>query len=124
MSNLFSIATVSRNHPLCDISPNMNSPDPSRQSMVRGAMSISILMRLTKSVYKSSVASCRAVTRLLDYTSGEVYIHSVPSGTNGSSNNKANRQGNHCVSSTMPRFALNRPEVLVTTEHITMSEFP
>ncbi|KAF8826541.1 hypothetical protein HHX47_DHR5000306 [Lentinula edodes] len=53
----------------------------------------------------SSIASCRAVMRLLDYTSGDVYVHSVSG------------------AAMVPKFATARPEVLVTTEHITMSEF-
>ncbi|KAJ3856950.1 hypothetical protein EV368DRAFT_78244 [Lentinula lateritia] len=70
----------------------------------------------------SSIASCRAVMRLLDYTSGDVYVHSV-SGAGQSSGNNGTRQGHPRASAMVPKFATARPEVLVTTEHITMSEF-
>ncbi|KAJ3981861.1 hypothetical protein F5890DRAFT_1533003 [Lentinula detonsa] len=70
----------------------------------------------------SSIASCRAVMRLLDYTSGDVYVHST-SGVAQSSGNNATRQGPPRASAVVPKFATTRPEVLVTTEHITMSEF-
>ncbi|KAJ7904319.1 hypothetical protein B0H14DRAFT_2662270 [Mycena olivaceomarginata] len=57
----------------------------------------------------SSMAACRAVMRLLDYNS-DIYVHSV-SGALPSSDMP------------FPRFV--RPAgVLVTTEHITMNEFP
>ncbi|KAJ7095180.1 hypothetical protein B0H15DRAFT_95402 [Mycena belliarum] len=68
----------------------------------------------------ASIAACRAVMRLLDYNS-DVYIHSmtavIPSDP---------RHSNMPFSlPSAPRFNLTRPEgVLVTTEHITMSEFP
>ncbi|KAJ3887801.1 hypothetical protein GG344DRAFT_80359 [Lentinula edodes] len=70
----------------------------------------------------SSIASCRAVMRLLDYTSGDVYVHSM-SGAGQSSGNNGTRQGHPRASAMVPKFATARPEVLVTTEHITMSEF-
>lgn len=60
--------------------------------------------------------------RLLDYTSGDVYVHSV-SGAGQSSGNNGTRQGHPRASAMVPKFATARPEVLVTTEHITMSEF-
>ncbi|KAJ3875907.1 hypothetical protein F5051DRAFT_441994 [Lentinula edodes] len=69
-----------------------------------------------------SIASCRAVMRLLDYTSGDVYVHSM-SGAGQSSGNNGTRQGHPRASAMVPKFATARPEVLVTTEHITMSEF-
>ncbi|KAJ7368098.1 hypothetical protein DFH08DRAFT_675693 [Mycena albidolilacea] len=54
----------------------------------------------------NSMAACRAVMRLLEYNS-DVYVHSV------------------MPSSDMPFPRFVRPEgVLVTTEHITMNEFP
>ncbi|KAJ7086675.1 hypothetical protein C8R44DRAFT_650691 [Mycena epipterygia] len=70
---------------------------------------------------KISIAACRAVMRLLDYNS-DVYVHSLaavmPSSDPRHSNAPFSFPG-------VPRFMLTRPEgVLVTTEHITMSEFP
>ncbi|KAJ4472271.1 hypothetical protein J3R30DRAFT_3524185 [Lentinula aciculospora] len=70
----------------------------------------------------SSIASCRAVMRLLDYTAGDVYVHSV-SGAAHSSGNNTTRPGYPRAPAAVPKFATTRPEVLVTTEHITMSEF-
>ncbi|KAJ6599284.1 hypothetical protein DFH09DRAFT_1243689 [Mycena vulgaris] len=69
----------------------------------------------------SSIAACRAVMRLLDYNS-DVYVHSMAAVMPSS-------DPRHSVAPfsfpAVPRFALTRPEgVLVTTEHITMSEFP
>ncbi|KAJ3723213.1 hypothetical protein C8R42DRAFT_579597 [Lentinula raphanica] len=69
-----------------------------------------------------SIASCRAVMRLLDYTSGDVYVHSM-SGAAQSSGNNPTRQVQPRVSAVVPKFATARAEVMVTTEHITMSEF-
>ncbi|KAJ7228855.1 hypothetical protein GGX14DRAFT_344925 [Mycena pura] len=61
----------------------------------------------------SSIAACRAVTRLLDFNS-DVYVHSLGAVLPTS-------DPRH---STGARFTLARPEgVIVTTEHITMSEF-
>lgn len=53
-----------------------------------------------------TIAACRAVIRLLEFSSGEVYIHSMPAIANGN-----------------PKYLPKRPEVHVTTEHITMAEF-
>ncbi|KAJ7638628.1 hypothetical protein FB45DRAFT_903396, partial [Roridomyces roridus] len=65
----------------------------------------------------TSIAACRAVMRLLDYNS-DVYIHSlavIPSSDL--------RNSTPFALPSVPRFALTRSEgVLVTTEHITMSE--
>lgn len=54
----------------------------------------------------TTIAACRAVIRLLEFSSGEVYIHSMPAIANGN-----------------PKYLPKRPEVHVTTEHITMAEF-
>ncbi|KAJ3977266.1 hypothetical protein EV361DRAFT_863969 [Lentinula raphanica] len=64
----------------------------------------------------------QAVMRLLDYTSGDVYVHSM-SGAAQSSGNNPTRQVQPRVSAVVPKFATARAEVMVTTEHITMSEF-
>ncbi|KAJ6629203.1 hypothetical protein B0H10DRAFT_30170 [Mycena sp. CBHHK59/15] len=68
----------------------------------------------------SSIAACRAVMRLLDYNS-DVYVHSLATVMPASDP----RHGTAPYAlSAVPRFTLTRPEgVLVTTEHITMSEF-
>ncbi|KAJ7591291.1 hypothetical protein C8J56DRAFT_558570 [Mycena floridula] len=60
-----------------------------------------------------SIASCRAVMRLLDFNSTDVYIMS------GITNSNPPRQN----IPPFPKFGA-RPEIHVTTEHITMSEFP
>ncbi|KAJ6516086.1 hypothetical protein C8R45DRAFT_958749 [Mycena sanguinolenta] len=58
----------------------------------------------------SSMAACRAVMRLLDFNS-DVYVHSLSAAI--PSNDMP-----------FPRFALRQEGVLVTTEQITMKEFP
>ncbi|KAJ7047560.1 hypothetical protein C8F04DRAFT_1247192 [Mycena alexandri] len=69
----------------------------------------------------SSIAACRAVMRLLDYNS-DVYVHSITAAIPSSDPRHSNMP---FTFPSVPRFALTRPEgVLVTTEHITMSEFP
>ncbi|KAJ7667808.1 hypothetical protein DFH06DRAFT_1267914 [Mycena polygramma] len=71
---------------------------------------------------RSSIAACRAVMRLLDYNS-EVYIHSMAAVLPSSDPRHSNMLPFSLPS--VPRFTLARPDgVLVTTEHITMSEFP
>ncbi|KAJ7699871.1 hypothetical protein B0H17DRAFT_1047472 [Mycena rosella] len=68
-----------------------------------------------------SIAACRAVIRLLDYNS-DVYIHSMAAVMPSSDPRHSNAPFSL---PTVPGFTLTRPEgVLVTTEHITMSEFP
>ncbi|KAJ7117408.1 hypothetical protein C8R43DRAFT_901879 [Mycena crocata] len=66
-----------------------------------------------------SIAACRAVMRLLDYNS-DVYVHSMAAimpSSERHSNAPFSLPG-------VPKYTLTRPEgVLVTTEHITMSEF-
>uniref|UniRef100_A0A0W0F8J3 Integral membrane protein n=1 Tax=Moniliophthora roreri TaxID=221103 RepID=A0A0W0F8J3_MONRR len=75
----------------------------------------------------SSIASCRAVMRLLQYKTADVYVHSmsgVPGATSTANTNQP-RQGSlaYSLSVSSPKFTLTRPEVHVTTEHITMTEF-
>ncbi|KAJ7179320.1 hypothetical protein C8R46DRAFT_1159945 [Mycena filopes] len=69
-----------------------------------------------------SIAACRAVMRLLDYNCSDVYVHSLTAAIPSSDPRHSNMP---FTFPSVPRFALTRPEgVLVTTEHITMSEFP
>ncbi|KAF7355144.1 hypothetical protein MSAN_01430100 [Mycena sanguinolenta] len=58
----------------------------------------------------SSMAACRAVMRLLDFNS-DVHVHSLSKAMPSSD-------------MPFPRFALRQEGVLVTTEQITMKEFP
>ncbi|KAJ7774353.1 hypothetical protein DFH07DRAFT_732907 [Mycena maculata] len=68
-----------------------------------------------------SIAACRAVMRLLDYNS-DVYVHSMAAVMPSSDPRHSSAPFSL---PNVARFALTRPEgVLVTTEHITMSEFP
>ncbi|KAH0587380.1 hypothetical protein H2248_006177 [Termitomyces sp. 'cryptogamus'] len=67
----------------------------------------------------TSIAACRAVIRLLDFKSNDVYVHSM-------SNIASVHPIRHSIapySPKSPKYALKRPEVHVTTEHITMAEF-
>jgi len=70
----------------------------------------------------TSIAACRAVIRLLEFSgTNDVYVHSM-----------SNITSTHPIRHSMapyslpksPKYALKRPEVHVTTEHITMAEFP
>ncbi|TFK43155.1 hypothetical protein BDQ12DRAFT_166518 [Crucibulum laeve] len=68
----------------------------------------------------TSIASCRAVIRLLEFSSSEIYVHSTSIVTS------SHGARHSIVSPTLPKFqkfVLTRPEVHVMTEHITMSEF-
>jgi hypothetical protein len=73
------------------------------------------------------MAACRAVMRLLDFNCNDVYVHSVSAAMAGGNSNSApvptTRQSltSHFKSQKM---GLTRPEIHVTTEHITMAEFP
>lgn len=78
----------------------------------------------------TSMAACRAVMRLLDFNCNDVYVHSVSAAMAGANTNNSNsapvpttRQSltSHFKSQKM---GLTRPEIHVTTEHITMAEFP
>ncbi|KAF9534413.1 hypothetical protein CPB83DRAFT_844212, partial [Crepidotus variabilis] len=59
----------------------------------------------------SSIAACRAVMRLLDFSAGELFIHSISGGVTSSN------------PPVITRHPLNRPEIRVTTEQITKAEF-
>jgi len=67
----------------------------------------------------SSIAACRAVMRLLDFNCGDLYVHSISISTNPVRHSNI-PLGNPMV----PKYNSTRPEVHVTTEHITMAEFP
>jgi len=76
------------------------------------------------------MAACRAVMRLLDFNCNDVYIHTVSAAVAGGTGNSnsapavpTTRQSltSHFKSQKM---GLTRPEIHVTTEHITMAEFP
>ncbi|KAJ7507560.1 hypothetical protein B0H11DRAFT_1705074 [Mycena galericulata] len=70
---------------------------------------------------RNSIAACRAVMRLLDYNA-DVYVHSMAAVMPSSDPRHSNAPFSF---PSVPRFTLTRPEgVLVTTEHITMAEFP
>lgn len=65
-----------------------------------------------------SIAACRAVMRLLKFSSNDVYVHSV-------SINNSNPVRQSVAPFALPKSPkyVRRPEVHVTTEHITMAEF-
>ncbi|KAF8665804.1 hypothetical protein AX16_000248 [Volvariella volvacea WC 439] len=64
----------------------------------------------------TSIAACRAVLRLLEFGSNEVYVHTISAIT---TSNPARQS----VAPFPLAKANKRPEVHVTTEHITMAEF-
>lgn len=68
----------------------------------------------------TSVASSRAVIRLLEFSPGEVYVHSIPAVTNS----HPTRQSGAPYAIPKSSKYTKRPEVHVTTEHLTMAEFP
>jgi hypothetical protein len=61
------------------------------------------------------------VIRLLEFSSSEVYVHSMSAIT---SSNPVRHSVAPFVLPKTPKYATTRPEVHVTTEHITMAEFP
>ncbi|RDB23295.1 hypothetical protein Hypma_009572 [Hypsizygus marmoreus] len=69
----------------------------------------------------TSIAACRAVIRLLEFSSGDVYVHSMSAIT-------STHPIRHSIAPyslpKSPNYVVKRPEVHVTTEHITMAEFP
>ncbi|KAF8164973.1 hypothetical protein B0H34DRAFT_648175 [Crassisporium funariophilum] len=67
-----------------------------------------------------SIAACRAVMRLLEFSAGDVYVHSISAAMTGS-NPPAPR---HSLAPHIKSQKPTRPEIHVTTEHITMTEFP
>uniref|UniRef100_A0A8H7Y101 Uncharacterized protein n=1 Tax=Psilocybe cubensis TaxID=181762 RepID=A0A8H7Y101_PSICU len=68
----------------------------------------------------TSIAACRAVTRLLDFNSSEVYVHSISAAMAGNNPVGTRHTGPHLKSN---KISLPRQEIRVTTEHITMAEF-
>ncbi|KAK0468117.1 uncharacterized protein EV420DRAFT_1635375 [Desarmillaria tabescens] len=70
----------------------------------------------------SSIASGRAVMRLLDFHSHDVYVHSMSGMSSGNTPPRAPAPTTFAVSVAAP--PLTRPEVHVTTEHFTMHEYP
>ncbi|KAK0191189.1 hypothetical protein F5146DRAFT_1137979 [Armillaria mellea] len=70
----------------------------------------------------SSIASGRAVMRLLDFHSHDVYVHSMSGMSSGNIPPRAPVPAAFAVSVAAP--PLTRPEVHVTTEHFTMHEYP
>lgn len=70
----------------------------------------------------SSIASGRAVMRLLDFHSHDVYVHSMSGMSSGNTPPRAPVPAAFAVSVAAP--PLTRPEVHVTTEHFTMHEYP
>ncbi|KAK0242531.1 hypothetical protein EDD85DRAFT_293393 [Armillaria nabsnona] len=70
----------------------------------------------------SSIASGRAVMRLLDFHSHDVYVHSMSGMSSGNTPPRAPAPAAFAVSVAAP--PLTRPEVHVTTEHFTMHEYP
>jgi hypothetical protein len=63
------------------------------------------------------------VIRLLEFSSGEAYIHSLPAIANSNPTRQNTAPYVHPKSKPQ-KYAHKRPEVHVTTEHITMAEFP
>lgn len=94
--------------------------DPRRRRNVRNE--ISPFLYLTY-VY-SSMAACRAVMRLLEFNSNDVYIHSISAAMAGSNPPVTIAHHNIVPHINFQKVSRTRPEVRVTTEHITMSEFP
>jgi len=71
-----------------------------------------------------STAACRAVMRLLEFSSGDVYIHSSSAGATGTNPPITIAHHNFLPHLKSQRGTRTRPEVRVTTEHITMTEYP
>lgn len=66
----------------------------------------------------TSIAACRAVMRLLSFQHNDLYVHSAVAST-------PRRADPGAPPTFKPqKLPLTRPEVHVTTEHITMAEFP
>lgn len=64
----------------------------------------------------TSIAACRAVIRLVEFRSNELYVHS--------GQRSLNKAGRTSGQNDTTKSISTRPEVHVTTEHITMAEFP
>jgi len=67
----------------------------------------------------SVIAACRAVIRLQEFNRCDVYVHTSSNVMSPNARLSAAPNG----SSKLPRYTLTRPEVHVTTEHITMAEY-
>ncbi|KAJ8698062.1 hypothetical protein PTI98_004816 [Pleurotus ostreatus] len=68
----------------------------------------------------SSIAACRAVIRLQEFASAEVYVHSTSQMSGGNNVVIAARRS---MAAAKAKHGVARPEIRVTTEHITMEEF-
>ncbi|KAL4265636.1 hypothetical protein AB1N83_000189 [Pleurotus pulmonarius] len=68
----------------------------------------------------SSIAACRAVIRLQEFASAEVYVHSASQMSGGNNVVIAARRS---MAAAKAKHGVARPEIRVTTEHITMEEF-
>ncbi|KAF9449909.1 hypothetical protein P691DRAFT_515225 [Macrolepiota fuliginosa MF-IS2] len=71
----------------------------------------------------TSIAACRAVIRLMEFSSSEPYVHDM-SHISGSGTKSAKQSIIPRLRSKREKTMSTRPEVHVTTEHITMAEFP
>lgn len=69
----------------------------------------------------SSIAACRAVIRLMEFSATEAYVHDM---THVSGNKGAKQSVIPRLRSRREKSMSTRPEVHVTTEHFTMAEFP
>ncbi|KAL9712472.1 hypothetical protein Ac2012v2_003710 [Leucoagaricus gongylophorus] len=71
----------------------------------------------------TAIASCRAVVRLMEFSTTEAYVHDmthvVPQVTKTVPGTTV-----PCLLSRRGQSQSHRPEVHVTTEHITMAEYP
>ncbi|KAH6915143.1 hypothetical protein BKA70DRAFT_1420088 [Coprinopsis sp. MPI-PUGE-AT-0042] len=68
----------------------------------------------------TSIAACRAVIRLIEFKAPELYVH----GAGPSSHIGSRRPFGPAGTPRPPKLSSPRAEVHVTTEHITMAEFP
>jgi len=71
-----------------------------------------------------AIAACKSVIRLAEFGNREVYIHS-PSDAAPNVRSRRSGQGPYDIGTFVqaPRNRSTRPEIHVTTEHITMAEF-
>ncbi|PPQ77775.1 LOW QUALITY PROTEIN: hypothetical protein CVT25_011210 [Psilocybe cyanescens] len=95
---------------------NLNNPSSDRNASIHTLFNIRFCLHNTV----SSIAACRAVTRLLEFNSNDVYVHSISAAIAGSNPTGARHAAPHLKSK---KISLPRPEIRVTTEHITMAEF-
>ena|ERR1700722_11773743 len=64
---------------------------------------------------RSSIAACRAVIRLMEFNGQDVYVQSMGQVSHAQIRSTASRP---------PKYTPPRPEIHVTTEAITVAEFP